>query len=113
MNIESKIIYGFEEDSSNRILSEKFLEQFYSNIGIYTNKIVDFSIDRIFYGIEVDFSPFSGKIFIENENNILIEQIKSLYEKYKKFHNGTYSQLEYIIVIDGNYDIDRTEYSLE
>jgi len=118
-------IYGFNEGNTEFKLSDEFLEKF-KDVKYYISEIDPQESSEVFYGIECDIEPQTGKFIISKEKKEIIKELFNQVMEYKTnkdnedYDNNNFiiPELGYYICLGGdiyysNYNIYNIEEQLQ
>lgn len=113
-------IYGFNEGNTEFKLSDEFLEKF-KDVKCYISEIDSRESSEVFYGIECDMEPQTGKFIISKEKKDILKELFNQLMEYKTNKdndnlgcndnsNFIIPELGYYICLGG--DIDYSNYNI-
>jgi len=108
-------IYGFNEGNTEYKLSDEFLEEF-TDVKCFISEIDTKNSAEIFYGIECDFDPHTGKFIITKERKDIMKNMFHKVMEYKTNAEENNDNKDFIIPELGYYiclggDIDYSNYT--
>ncbi len=109
-------IYGFNEGNTEYKLSDEFLEEF-KDVKCYISEIDSNDHTELFYGIECEFDPYTGKFIITKEKKDIMKDFFHKFMEYKTNTEETNDNKDFIIPELGYYiclggDIDYSNYQI-
>jgi hypothetical protein len=107
-------IYGFNEGNTEYKLSDEFLEEF-TDVKCFISEIDTKNSAEIFYGIECDFDPHTGKFIITKERKDIMKNMFHKVMEYKTNAEENNDNKDFIIPELGYYiclggEIDYSNY---
>ncbi len=108
-------IYGFNEGNTEYKLSDEFLEEF-KDVKCYISEIDSNNLTELFYGIECEFDPHTGKFIITKEKKDIMKNMFHKVMDYKTNAEENNDNKDFIIPELGYYiclggDIDYSNYT--
>lgn len=110
------IVYGWCEESYDTIIDEDWIIDNYPDIGTYAYNIINHCLmGKAVYGVLCKLDISTGKLTIDNNEKIIVEELFSKVIEYikTKYPDRIYPMLGYYPVIYGNYKIEHETYTLE
>ncbi len=107
-------IYGFNEGNTEYKLSDEFLEEF-KDVKCFISEIDTNDQTELFYGIECEFEPHTGKFIISKENKDIMKTLFHKVMDYKTNKDKDNDNSHFIIPELGYYiclggDVDYSKY---